>query len=62
MKKGKFTFLVTIETELVDGKESTRDYVAEDIRMQLDDDANPGILYPDDNEYEITSWSAVEAP
>lgn len=61
MKKGTFTFLVTVEVELADGKESTRAYVAEDIRMQLDDDANPGSFYPDDNEYEVTSWTAVQA-
>lgn len=59
MKKGTFRFTVTAEVELADGKESTREYIAEDIRMHLEDDSNPGFLYPDDNEYEITSWKAV---
>jgi hypothetical protein len=61
VKKGKFVFTVTAEVALTDGKASTREYVAEDLRMHLDDDSNPGSVYPDDNEYEITSWTVMAA-
>lgn len=61
MKTAKLTFLVTAEVRLAEGRESTADYVAEDIRMHLEDDSNPGSVYPDDNEYEITSWTAARS-
>lgn len=59
MREATITFTVTAKVRLIEGKQSTRDYVAEDIRMHLEDDSNPGSVYPDDNEYEIMSWKAV---
>lgn len=61
MKTAKITFTVTAEVRLAEGRESTTEYVAEDIRQHLEDDSNPGYFYPDDNEYEVTSWTAVRA-
>lgn len=61
MKEATIQFLVTVKVRLAEGKPSTTEYVAEDIRQHLEDDSNPGSVYPDDNEYEITSWSAALA-
>jgi len=53
-----FTFTVTVKVKLTEGDASEEDYVREDIRQQLDE-ANPGEVFPDDNEYEITEWSVT---
>jgi hypothetical protein len=54
----QFTFTVTVKTKLTEGKASAEDYVREDIRQQIEE-ADPGQVFPDDNEYEITDWSVV---
>jgi hypothetical protein len=53
-----FTFTVTVKAKLTEGDASEEDYVREDIRQQLDE-ANPGEVFPDDNEYEITEWNVT---
>lgn len=56
-KKIDLEFTVRVTIELTDGKESTRGYVAEEIRQHLEDDSNPGAVYGDkDGQYDVTKW------
>lgn len=57
MKQATITFTVTATVKLAEGRESTRDYVAEDLRIYLEDDSKPDFIFPDRNEYAITSWT-----
>lgn len=59
-REQEFTFVVKVKTKRVEGPSSEDDMVAEDIRMHLEDDSNPGDVFPGDSQHEITSWTVTQ--
>jgi hypothetical protein len=56
-KQVELTFTVKMTVKLAEGKESTKNYIAEEARVHLEDDANPGAFYGDkDGRYDVTAW------
>lgn len=57
----EFKFTVTAKVKHVEGEGDRPDQeeIAEEIRIYLEDDTNPGEVYLMDHEYEITEWTVV---
>lgn len=56
-KQVDLVYTVTVKAVLVEGRESTRERIAEEIRGHLEDDSDPVAVYGDkDGKYDITEW------
>jgi plasmid stabilization system protein ParE len=51
-------FVVTVELERLQGKFVRKDDLAEEVQGELEN-VNPGSVYVEDSEYEVTTWSVA---